>query len=173
MGDFGLGVATEQLRYRWDGFTPEKQRLFLEALATSGCVRDACRAAGVSNNTAYRTRRRLAAFARDWDMAQRQAASHLELIAYERATIGAEEVTTRNGAVVQTRRKPSDAMLRLLLQASNPAKFGRTMGRGGGDPAKRKALLRKTMAAIAQMERERLDEARKDWEKKHGIGPEA
>jgi hypothetical protein len=56
---------------RRDGWTPDKERLFLAALAETGVVADACRACGMSRNAAY-TRRNSAAghaFALGWDAA--------------------------------------------------------------------------------------------------------
>src|SRR5689334_9510934 len=43
---------------RHDGWTAERQRAFIAALAEQGCVSDACRAVGVSPRSAYRLRRR-------------------------------------------------------------------------------------------------------------------
>ena len=57
------------LRERSDGWTPERQCLFLAALYTSGSVHAAARAAGMTRETAYRLRRRAGAdsFAAAWD----------------------------------------------------------------------------------------------------------
>ncbi|MBV9930442.1 MAG: hypothetical protein JO013_05815 [Alphaproteobacteria bacterium] len=43
---------------RHDGWTPERQRLFIHALALCGSVTLASLAAGMSRETAYRLRRR-------------------------------------------------------------------------------------------------------------------
>ncbi|QPQ54299.1 hypothetical protein IC614_07985 [Allosphingosinicella flava] len=113
-------------RVRHDGFTPERQRRFLEALGKTGCVRDACRVAGVSSTAAYRARTRIAGFEEKWETALAMASTELEAVAWKRAVEGAEVVTVRSGEVVSTVRKPSDSMLRLLLQGANPNKYGRT-----------------------------------------------
>ena len=59
-------------------------------------------------------------------MRRARAAVSLEAIAFQRATEGGEEIVIRGGAEVSRKRKPSDALLRMLLQASNPEKYGRT-----------------------------------------------
>jgi hypothetical protein len=57
------------VRTRRDGWTAERQRLFIRALAQSPCIDAAARAAGMSRERAYRLRRRPGAesFAAAWD----------------------------------------------------------------------------------------------------------
>lgn len=59
------------LRYRHDGWTPEKQRDFIEHLADTLCPETAAAAVGMSVRTAYELRRRAGAegFAAAWDAA--------------------------------------------------------------------------------------------------------
>jgi hypothetical protein len=56
-------------RCRHDGWTPQRQVAFLEALAACGVVMDACRQVGLSAQSAYgfRNRRAGRAFAAAWD----------------------------------------------------------------------------------------------------------
>lgn len=58
-------------RRRHDGWTPGRQRDFIAALARSGCVAAAARAAGMGITSAYALRRRpgAASFAAAWDTA--------------------------------------------------------------------------------------------------------
>lgn len=59
-------------RARHDGWTPERQRRFVEALAATGTVTAAARAAGMSARSAYTLRRRAGKdsdLARAWDRA--------------------------------------------------------------------------------------------------------
>ena len=56
-------------RERHDGWTEARRTLFLARLAETGCVRDACRAAGLSTTSARRARKRMPDFADRWDMA--------------------------------------------------------------------------------------------------------
>lgn len=103
------------LRPRHDGFTPARQRIFLETLRETGCILDACRSAGISSTTAYNARQRLPDLEKKWDLALAMVATPIEMIAYERATVGAERTVIREGKVVQTERKPSDTILRTLM----------------------------------------------------------
>src|SRR5687768_11198294 len=56
---------------RQDGFTPDRQRRFLDTLSACGVVADAARAAGVSRDTVYafRNRPEARAFSLAWDAA--------------------------------------------------------------------------------------------------------
>jgi hypothetical protein len=129
------GKPAAGFRGRRNGFTGERRAAFVAALARYGTVKDACRVTGVSDTTFYRHEKRDAAFAEECRAARAACAARLDAIAWERATVGAEEQVIRGGAVVEVRRKPSDAMLRLVMQASDPERYGPTMGRGGGDEA--------------------------------------
>ena len=117
-----------ELRRRIDGFTPERQKVFLKTLRRTGCVRDAARKAGVSTTTIDRTRRKFPDFDAKCRAEIELAVPQLEAIAYRRATVGAPEKVIRKGKVVQIKVKPSDAMLRLLLAGAAPAKYGRFAG---------------------------------------------
>jgi hypothetical protein len=61
--------APVSLRSRRDGWTVERQRTFIAALAGTGCVGRAALEAGMSRESAYRLRRRKGAesFAAAWD----------------------------------------------------------------------------------------------------------
>ena len=85
----GRSIGT--LRYRLDGFTPKKRRVFLKALRKTGCVRDAAGKAGVSTTTIDRLRRIFADFNAECEAARRMAVPALEEIAYRRATVGAAD----------------------------------------------------------------------------------
>lgn len=112
------------LRVRHDGWTQERTQRFFDALAHTGCLKDACRIAGLSKNAAYRNRARFPEFAKAWDEALERAQQGLIAIAYKRAVEGAEEVIIRKGEVHEIRKKPSDAMLGLLLRRQEGADGG-------------------------------------------------
>ncbi|MEA3028797.1 MAG: hypothetical protein QOG13_122 [Sphingomonadales bacterium] len=114
-------------RRRHDAFTPARRRDFLRALAKTGCILDACRAVGVSRRTFYNHQDKDGEFAGNCALAIRLAASVPELKAWERAVEGVEEQFACGGQVY-TRRRYSDSLLRLLLQASNPGKYGARPG---------------------------------------------
>lgn len=155
----GEDGPAEGFRRRRDGFTAAKRKAFVAALAKHGTVADACRAAGVSTTTFYRHEKRDADFASLCRAARAQAAGNIETLAWERAVTGIEEAVIHYGKVVGVRRRRSDAIFRLLLQASDPKKYGRTMGRGGG--RSRKAIERKVRRQV-EAERWEADAQRAD-----------
>jgi hypothetical protein len=114
------------IRPRHDGFTPAKQRKFFKALKKCGCIKDACRVAGISKTTVDRWRKKDEVFDRKVEAALAMASEELDMIAWQRATRGCEEQVYRDGKLVSVRVKPSDAILRLLMQGANPEKYGRT-----------------------------------------------
>jgi hypothetical protein len=131
----------DDLRVRHDGWTAARQRAFLRALSETGCVRDACARARISNTSAYRMRQRSEAFARAWDRAIDKVMPTIEQAAYERAVLGWEEPIIQGGKVVGARRRYSDSLLRLLLQ------------RGAAAPAEQPGRPRDQAALIAEAHR--------------------
>jgi len=127
------GGAADGVRRRRDGFTAQKRKAFVAALARYGTVKDACRVTGVSDTTFYRHEKRDPDLASQCAAARARCAAKLEAIAWERATVGGDETVIRGGKVVQVRRKPSDAMLRLVMQASDPDRYGGTMSRSSDE----------------------------------------
>lgn len=85
-----LAFTPATLRERHNGWSAERQRDFIEALADGGCVTQACRIVGVAPKSAYRLRRHPKGreFAFAWDQALRCASARLVDIAMERAVHG-------------------------------------------------------------------------------------
>ena len=106
----------EPFRYRHDGWSPARQAEFVATLARTGCVRDACRTVGISTTSAYRARRRMPDFAEQWDLALKRASVSLEAVAWQRAVEGVDEPIVSGGRIIGTRKRRSDALLRLLIQ---------------------------------------------------------
>lgn len=114
-------------RPRYDGWTEEKQRRFIEVLADTGLVNAAAQAVGMTRETAYRLRRSAhgAAFARAWDAARHHAGGGLEDIAFARAIEGVEHnVHDEYGEVVCTKRVYNDRLLMFLLRHLKPERYG-------------------------------------------------
>ena len=132
-------------RERHDAFTGARKQLYLKALAKTGCKLDACSIVGVSSSTVYNHERDDPEFDRQCRLALAMSATPIELTAYERGVVGIEEDVIRGGQVVGTRIRRSDYMLRILLQGSNPKKYGPRPG------FRRKRLLK---FERKQMERE-------------------
>lgn len=116
--------ADEGAGQRHDAFTLPRRQVFLKALAKTGCILDACRAAGVSKSTIYNLQNSDEEFAKHCRLAVDMANVPVELAAWERGVTGIEEEVIRGGKVVGTRLKRSDSILRLLLQGSNRKKYG-------------------------------------------------
>ena len=117
--------------YRRDGFTPERKKACVAALADYGTIADACRVAGISTTSFYRHEKKDPAFRSQCEAARAKAASNLEILAWERAVTGIEEPIICYGKTVGTRRKRSDMLFKLILQAANPEKYGHPLGRSG------------------------------------------
>lgn len=142
--------ASDDPPSRHDAFEGKRRRVFLDALAKSGCLRDAAKAAGVSPTTVYNHQARDAGFARHCRMALDMAGTDIELHAWERGVVGVEEEVIAYGKVVGTRIRRSDMILKLLLQGSKPKKYGARPG-----------FTRKRLAKAYREEIER--EVREEW----------
>lgn len=114
-------------RERHDAFNEGRKATFLTALIKSGCLKDAARAAGISAKTIYNHQDSDAEFAEDVRTALAMSATPVEMIAWRRAVQGVEQEFACGGQV-HVRRRYSDHLLRLLLQGSNPKKFGPNPG---------------------------------------------
>jgi hypothetical protein len=123
------------IRPRHDGFTTKKRRRFFATLAKTGCISDAAKAARISTTTVDRWRRKDERFGRLCEAALERASAKIELLAWERAVTGIEEPVYAYGKFSHMRVKRSDAIFRMLLMASNPAKYGR-MGAVAGQRGK-------------------------------------
>jgi hypothetical protein len=121
------------LRVRHDGWTEERTQRFFDALAHTGCVRDAARVAGVSNASAYRMKRRFPLFSGAWERALARAGEGLLAVAYKRAVEGKETVIIRGGQEVERRITPSDAILGLLSKRGDLAGSGLNVGKTPDD----------------------------------------
>ena len=115
-------VPVARARPNRTGWTADRQRQFLTALAESGCISEACHQAGITARSAYRLRAHPAgtAFAAAWDQALRFASSRLLTLAYERAVRGAVREQWRDDKLVSETREPSDKLLIFLLDRLAP-----------------------------------------------------
>jgi hypothetical protein len=148
--------------WKRDGFTPAKKAKAIEALGKYGNVTDAARVARISDTTFYRHLNKDPEFARLCEMARATAAQPLETLAWQRATEGAPETIIRNGEVVQIKVKPSDALMRLLLQASNPKKYGRLSSGGASRRQIEKEVRERIEAEVRAEVEETLRGPRRD-----------
>ncbi|HEX8484752.1 hypothetical protein [Sphingomonas sp.] len=114
------------LRRRKDGWTAERQGMFLNTLANTGSIAHAAEAAAITPRSAYRLRNHPqgAAFARAWDSALMTATNRLTAVAFERGITGTPRQMWRNDRIVAETSVPSDRMLMFLLRHLRPALFG-------------------------------------------------
>jgi hypothetical protein len=85
-----LAFTPTDLRHRHDGWTPQRQRAFVEALADTGLVREAAARVGMTEQSVNRLRRRADAipFNRACEAALRMSGPRLVSLAYQRAIEG-------------------------------------------------------------------------------------
>ena len=115
------------LRERHDGWTPDRQVDFIEALAASGCVTEAAKAVGLSKASAYKLRARPDAqsFRLAWDAAIDFAMAQLVDAAVGRAIQGVPVPIFYQGEQVGERREYPEQLAMFLMAAHAPTRFGR------------------------------------------------
>jgi hypothetical protein len=105
-------------KYRHDGWTPERQRAFIEALADTGSVRRAALQVNMSSVACYYLRRQPGAesFRRAWEAALDFGVQRLKDIAFERAIEGQLVPVFVAGKLMGFRRKKNDRLLMFCLR---------------------------------------------------------
>lgn len=103
---------------RHDGWTPERQRAFIEALADSGSVTRAAAMVNMAQANCYTLRRAPGAesFRAAWDAALDYGVLRLKDIAFERAIEGQLVPVFVAGKLMGFRRKRNDALLMFCLR---------------------------------------------------------
>lgn len=102
---------------RSDGWTPDRIRTFLAALAECGVVEDAARAAGMTRQSAYRLRNRAAgrAFHLAWNAALQLARRRLADELMSRALHGCVDLIVRDGEVWGERHRHDNRLAMAML----------------------------------------------------------
>jgi hypothetical protein len=103
--------------------TPKKRLTFLETLAETGNVTEACKVACMSRDCAYRLKRKDDEFAEMWETAIEIASDALEAEARRRAKDGWLEPVHWQGIPMSVVRKYSDTLLIFLLKGARPDKY--------------------------------------------------
>lgn len=113
-------------KYRYDGWTVERQRGFIAALADTGSVTAACRRINMSIEGAYALRRQPGAeeFAAAWADALDHGVQSLADIAIDRAREGVAVPVYWKGEQVGERRWYNDRLLMFILRHHLPEKYG-------------------------------------------------
>ena len=114
------------VRPRHDGWSPEKQSDFIEALAESGCVQHACQRVGMQPQSAYALRRRVDAqhFRIAWDLALDYAVQRLAEAALSRAIHGVAVPVFFQGEQIGERRYFDERLTRFILGRRDPVRYG-------------------------------------------------
>ncbi|WP_288986726.1 hypothetical protein [uncultured Sphingopyxis sp.] len=105
-------------KYRHDGWTPERQRAFIAALADTGSVSRAAGQVNMAQANCYTLRRAPGAesFRRAWEAALDFGVARLKDIAFERAIDGYLVPVFVGGKLMGFRRKHNDALLMFCLR---------------------------------------------------------
>ena len=167
---------------RHDGWTPERQRGFIEALADTGSVCAAAHAVNMAPEGAYQLRRHEEAheFRQAWEAALALGVQRLEDVAMERALHGVEVPVYSDGKLVGTRRVYNDRLTMFLLRNRAGKRFAASGTRRPGCPGqpnlkKLKEQWHKEVFAKSLAESEALPArfAQAHTEFVHGMKPEA
>ena len=115
-----------RLRNRDDGWSAQRQRDLVTAIACYGSVRAACNALYMSERGAYELRMHPEAgeFRAAWDLAVTEGLTILEDIAWDRAINGTEQVIMYQGERVAMRTQYDNRLLTFMLRARRPDVYG-------------------------------------------------
>ena len=121
------------VRARHDGWTPERQRAFIAALAATLCVDRAAASVGLSRESVYRLRRhpKGASFAAAWDavVARRPRGLTEPSLLWHRALYGTMKPIVRGGQVVATLHRFDNKAAMSLLNRMDQADRARARTR--------------------------------------------
>lgn len=113
---------------RRDGWTPERQRAFIDTLARIGVVAAAARSVGMSPKSAYGLLKRAgpdSGFARAFEAAVAEGRVRAIDTAVTRSLEGVATPIFYRGRQVGERRRYNDRLLIAALRAGDPVRFGR------------------------------------------------
>ncbi len=117
-------------RTRHDGWTPQRQRMFIAALTATGTVDSAAKSVGMSRMAAYNLLKRNGAesFADAWERAISTGRARVFDYAMDRALNGVTTLRLRLGGSVDISHGPDKAMITTMLKSPLP-------GEGAKPPA--------------------------------------
>lgn len=114
-------------RPRHDGWTPELQVEFIDALAECGCVSEAAARVGMNPSTAYDLRRQPDAqsFRMAWEAALDHAVQRLSDAAFARALNGVARPVFFQGEQIGERRYYDERLTMFILRYRDPVRYGK------------------------------------------------
>ena len=121
-----LAFAPVPRKYRHDGWTVERQRAFIAALAELGSVKSACQRINLATTGAYHLRRQPGAdsFRAAWEAALASGVQRLADIAIDRAIEGTSVPVFYHGEQVGERRRYNDRLLMFIMKHHMPGRYG-------------------------------------------------
>jgi hypothetical protein len=152
------------LRPRHDGWTPERQRAFIEHLADTLCVETAAARVGMSAQSAYALRRRAGAegFAAAWDAALRRGICEQARSRFvDKAVNGKLVRRFYHGKLIAEERVYSERLLLALIEK------GEKLFAGPG-AAQSEAIAEDWDGAMARLERGAFDGGYRVWRDRYG-----
>jgi len=119
------------LRFRFDGWTPDKQDDFIRALAETACVEEACARVKMSSASAYKLRARPDAqsFRVAWEAALDVGVSRLSAAAISRAIYGVPIPHFYQGEQIGEHRRYDERLTMWLLRYRDPVNYGKWLDR--------------------------------------------
>jgi hypothetical protein len=141
------------LRYRHDGWVPDRQLEFIQALSACGCVDEAAKSVGMSRTSAYALRRRpdAQAFRLAWDAAMEAAVERLSDAAIGRAINGVPVPVYYKGEQIGEHRQFDERLTMFLLRKRHAAHYGQWIDRARLVEEKREARTLILNYRIARM----------------------
>ena len=109
---YRIAFAPVPVKARHDGWTPERQRGFIDRLVVTGSVARSARAVGKTPQSARNLRKRkgAASFARAWDRALESGRSYQIDVGLERSIMGERIPMFRNGRLIGERLRPDNRL---------------------------------------------------------------
>ena len=109
-------------RSRHDGWTPERQRMFIAALTATGTVDSAARSVGMTRMAAYNLRKRegTESFGQAWDLAIDSGRARVFDYAMDRALNGVTTLRLRLGGTIDISHGPDKALITTMLKSPLP-----------------------------------------------------
>lgn len=143
-------------KYRYDGWTPERQRAFIAALAETGSVKAAAKRINMSSEGAYFLRRQPGAdsFRAAWEAALDHGVQHLLDTAIDRALEGVPVPVFYRGEQCGERRAYNDRLLMFILRHHLSGKEG---GPGLSLGKRSREAIEREAAALCPVCRERRE----------------
>ena len=129
-------TSVPMARSRHDGWTPERQHMFIAALSATGTVDSAARSVGMTRMAAYNLRKREGAesFGQAWDLAIDSGRARVFDYAMDRALNGVTTLRLRLGGTIDISHGPDKALITTMLKSPLPGDKG-TVPAWGLSPA--------------------------------------